>query len=424
MSINLTYENKNLDLNPLQNFISKVFDEGDQISASSTWRCKGKLNELFYYKNSVTRKGLLVDKDGNPYELRDKPNKINFQEAFDRNFERYPQILKVRKSLLWFHKYELRESVFGSAKTVLKESGQIANRVLTKKFDHLKWELDDFQKLELDRFVKCPLDAISERDMKTVSKIIGIPEKNLISIHNTYSPKESEEVLSEIDHSSPTMEKGLTVSGLGLDVHNSNHPLRFNKSLNTIKPYKTASQETSERRMRIHQIDPNQKALMEYPRMDEFLMMYLEVDFKPNEIDVTSTKKIIMSINNEESGGSFFKEIGNSLEAFNEIYGTGYILSGSFIKEGEKKVIIGVDWKLKSDDRGQSLEELVSFHGKETGLHVFEIQQEKIKRKKSVLDALENNHYNRTDQKGHWDLDKDKMMKAFHAGELGFADPF
>lgn len=424
MANRLTYNQEDSCLNPLQNFISQVFDESDQIVAASTWRFKGKMNELFYYKNSVTRKGLLVNEYGEPYEFINEPSKIPIQEAYERNFNRYSKISNHRKGLIWFKKYELRESVAGEVKKLLGES-TTANAPLPKQFDHLKWEMEDYQIHELDRFVKSPLEAISERDMKNISKIIGIPEKSLLSIHNTYSPETPEISSTEIDFAYPSLEKGATMADLGLNIHNSNKQLSLNKSLNKMSEYKTTAQNRTETRMHKLQTEPNQGVqLMENPRMDEFLMMYLEVDFKPNEIDISPTKKIIMSMNREESGDEFYQSLGESLEQFNSIYGTGYILTGSYIKEGDNKCIIGVDWKMRHHVNEWGLSELVNKYGVQKGHDIFEIKQKNKKRKQSVVDGLEKSHYDRAYRREHWDSDKSKIMRDFHSGELGYADPW
>lgn len=423
MSKRLTYNQEDSSLNPLQNFISQVFDKDDQLTAISTWKFKGKLDELFFYKNSITRKGLLVNEHGEPYEFIEGAKRITLQEAYDRNYHRYAKIAEHRKNLSWFKKYALRETIAGEVKKLLSE--RVALAPVPKRFDHLKWELKDHQKHELDRFVKCPLDSITERDMKKLSKVIRIPEKNLLSIHNTYSPDEFEKLPSEIDFRYPSLEKGVKMTDLGLNVHNSNNPLPLNRSLNKRVEYKTPAQKQTETRMQKWKIEPNQGThLMEYPRMDDFLMMYLEVDFKPNEIDVSPTKKIIMSMNPEESGDEFYQSLGESLDQFNDIYGTGYILTGSYVKDGENKCMIGVDWKMRSHVQENNLTELIDNYGKEKGEEIYRIRQEKKKRKQNIINALEKSHYDRAYHRDHWDTDKNKIMRDFHSGELGFADPW
>jgi hypothetical protein len=68
----------------------------------------------------------------------------------------------------------------------LSESRSII-KPITKKFDHLKWPLTDFQKQFLDDFINVPDSSLRNEDFKYASNRTGIPVENLKSIKNTLS---------------------------------------------------------------------------------------------------------------------------------------------------------------------------------------------------------------------------------------------
>lgn len=60
-----------------------------------------------------------------------------------------------------------------------------AGKPVTKKFNHLKWSLNDFQKQFLDDFISIPEESLREADYKYVSNRTGIPVESIKSIRNT-----------------------------------------------------------------------------------------------------------------------------------------------------------------------------------------------------------------------------------------------
>ena len=62
-----------------------------------------------------------------------------------------------------------------------------------KKFDHLKWKLDQFQKHFLDDFINIPDESLKKEDYEYASKRTGIPLESIKSIKNTLSDKKTEE---------------------------------------------------------------------------------------------------------------------------------------------------------------------------------------------------------------------------------------
>lgn len=64
---------------------------------------------------------------------------------------------------------------------------------VTKKFDHLKWKLNEFQKHFLDDFIEIPDESLKESDFEYASKRTGIPAASIKSIRNTYGVKKTPE---------------------------------------------------------------------------------------------------------------------------------------------------------------------------------------------------------------------------------------
>lgn len=73
-----------------------------------------------------------------------------------------------------------------------------AGKPITKKFNHLKWQLNDFQKQFLDDFINIPDSSLKEDDYLYASKRTGIPVASIKSIRNTYADlKTPEQIAAE-----------------------------------------------------------------------------------------------------------------------------------------------------------------------------------------------------------------------------------
>lgn len=68
---------------------------------------------------------------------------------------------------------------------------------VTKKFDHLKWPLNEFQKHFLEDFIEVPDESLKLEDYKYMSSRTGIPVESLKSIKNTLSSRRTEEEIFE-----------------------------------------------------------------------------------------------------------------------------------------------------------------------------------------------------------------------------------
>jgi hypothetical protein len=70
-------------------------------------------------------------------------------------------------------------------------------KAVTKKFDHLKWQLNEFQKHFLDDFINVPDESLRKEDFEYASKRTGIPIESIKSIKNTLSEKKTPEATLE-----------------------------------------------------------------------------------------------------------------------------------------------------------------------------------------------------------------------------------
>jgi len=82
-------------------------------------------------------------------------------------------------------------SIFSmDAAVSMEESEMLSESIIkpiTKKFDHLKWKLNDFQKQFLDDFINIPEESLRKEDWEYASKRTGIPIASIKSIRNTYA---------------------------------------------------------------------------------------------------------------------------------------------------------------------------------------------------------------------------------------------
>jgi len=85
---------------------------------------------------------------------------------------------------------------------------------VTKKFDHLKWPLNEFQKHFLEDFIEISDESLRLEDYKYMSNRTGIPVESLKSIKNTLSSKKTEE---EIFEEMRNIQKKLGLGGGMLD---------------------------------------------------------------------------------------------------------------------------------------------------------------------------------------------------------------
>lgn len=250
-----------------------------------------------------------------------------------------------------------------------------------KKFDHLKWKLDAFQKHFLDDFINVPDETLREEDYQYASKKTGIPVANIKSIKNTLSDLKTPE-----DYAKEALraQKELGLGGFDLrqdvidqanaDFASGPRDLPQEKSgvqwsMNPKPKFrgKSIRQIAYENELE-GEVDGGLSKTFEreLPKfMYEWVLYFIEGsdickitesklmnDFHSNKFD--NYKFVLFSIDKtmKESGAhpydissnskiSETKEIENKLKEFNEIFGTNFIVSNQYTgSDGLLKVVI------------------------------------------------------------------------------------
>lgn len=81
-----------------------------------------------------------------------------------------------------------------AAASLNENAERYAGKSIPKKFNHLKWPLNDFQKQFLDDFISMPEESLRESDYKYASSKTGIPIESIKSIKNTLGEVDSSKV--------------------------------------------------------------------------------------------------------------------------------------------------------------------------------------------------------------------------------------
>lgn len=261
----------------------------------------------------------------------------------------------------------------------MNESRSIIKPIV-KKFDHLKWKLNDYQKQFLDDFINIPDDNLKEKDFDYVSKRTGIPVASIKSIKNTYTEKKTPE---EIKNENIRIQKELGIGGGMLDdkvIDDANAEFTSIRELPTDKSGKLWSMNPKPefRNKSFNQIKyegemgaeaggglgkTGERKLPAF--MFEWLLYFLEGseknkiteskllnDFHSNKFD--NYKFVMLSIDSsiKKSGAHPYdtassnvlkesEDIESKLREFNEIFGTNFIISNQYIgADGFLKVLI------------------------------------------------------------------------------------
>lgn len=243
-----------------------------------------------------------------------------------------------------------------------------AIKPITKKFDHLKWSLNDFQKQFLDDFIDIPDEALKDKDYEYASKQTGISIDSLKSIKNTYGRSEYNYTKEDVikDSKFDATHKGITYAEYDIEPFYRHDVVNFRKitpeELSTIKKTKKQKKlETSGFDEHGGLVKSFEKTLPEF--MYEWLMYFLEgsekitiqesgvsdrafasrktkyvsIEFKPI---LEEAKEDSMDFNSNKKTGDIF-ELEKLLKEFNSTFGTNFIIENQFTtKEGLMKVFI------------------------------------------------------------------------------------
>lgn len=243
-----------------------------------------------------------------------------------------------------------------------------AIKPITKKFDHLKWKLNDYQKQFLDDFINIPDESLKEKDYEYASKQTGISVDSLKSIKNTYGVSElnyyKEDVIK--DSKFDATHKGITYAEYDIEPFYRHDVVNFKtitpEELSSIKKTKNQKKlETSGFDEHGGLVKSFEKVLPEF--MYEWLMYFIEgsetitvrdskvldrafssrktkyvsLDFKPLLEEVKGGS---MDFNSNKKTGDIF-ELEKLLKEFNSTFGTNFIIENQFsTKDGLMKVFI------------------------------------------------------------------------------------
>jgi hypothetical protein len=193
-----------------------------------------------------------------------------------------------------------RKDGYGKVKRVDESFGGsgIALRPLPRQFDHLKWPLNDNQRHYLHDLCNVNPDSIRESDIKSASKYLGIPEKNVKSILNTYNAYDpmSEAVIEP--EADSRLRKGISSMDAGLSAAEMNKaPVRSSKTMSIQQDTMTkAEKQTMDyARMKNRYLDRSgEKSEKEvyYENVYSSLMMYLYCELEPKDIKLNHNNQI------------------------------------------------------------------------------------------------------------------------------------
>jgi len=228
---------------------------------------------------------------------------------------------------------------------------------LPKQFDHLKWELNNNQRYYLSDLCNVDPNSLKESDIKNASKFLGIPEKNVKSIINTYGTyNPMKEAIGDSEaarNSALTMGNApATAKDIGLSVDDSRLPdfeYPMGRQMHTNPP--NISKIEMKRKYEADQLNrtwyregegkehPSKKIERMYESLTQSLMLYLYCESKPKDINLRSDDKIQIDFEpiinegefNQLKGGSSYetekhKEIKRLVEEFNEKFGCSFVI--------------------------------------------------------------------------------------------------
>jgi len=227
---------------------------------------------------------------------------------------------------------------------------------VTKKFDHLKWKLNEYQKHFLDDFISIQEESLKASDYEYASKQTGIPAASIKSIRNTYGSEINSASNDELKkHHQDTVGKMLDdANDTFTDVRNipqekngkvfqmnpepkfrgkSLKELEYEKEMNVLggKLGRIHERELpgfmyewlmyfveGSGKMKIKESKLLNSIFLDSPIKYKYVMFSLDVPIQENKIsayDLMSNKNL-----------SELKEFNNLVEEFNKTFGTNFII--------------------------------------------------------------------------------------------------
>lgn len=246
--------------------------------------------------------------------------------------------------------------------------GGYAGKPLPKIFNHLKWKLNTNQKYYLDDLCSVNPDSLNESDIKNASKFLGIPEKNVKSIINTYSTYST---VSETHGDSKAAiasrltfgNKAANAFDIGIENNANNGPIKSSSQINNNPPTMSKSRiqyEAEKQRLdrKLYKTEkegehPVKSRERFYENLNTSLMMYLFCESNPKDINLREDGKIQIdfepiifesNFNNLSGGPSYetekYKRIKNLLEDFNNKFGCSYVVCEHINLESYQRIFI------------------------------------------------------------------------------------
>jgi len=215
-----------------------------------------------------------------------------------------------------------------------------AGKVLPIHFNHLKWDLNRNQKYYLQEMCDVDPNSLRDSDFKGASKFLGIPEKNVKSIintYNTYNPM-SEGAL-ELPSDSPLM-KGITSADAGMNIDNMNRtPVRANRTTYPNQDHRTQREKKTMdyaiRKNRVLDRSGNLDKKKSYQEsVHTSLMMYLFCEVHPKDINLNhrgqiqiDQEPILLEGESFNMENSTYRKVDVLLQSFNEMFNTNFRVS-------------------------------------------------------------------------------------------------
>jgi len=222
-----------------------------------------------------------------------------------------------------------------SSKVILSEN----QKPLPRQFDHLKWKFSNNQKYYLQDLCEVDPNSLKESDYKSASKFLGIPEKNVKSILNTYNTYDPmSEAVFEGDPKSPFRlgNKPVTV-GDSMTADEANRaPVRANR---TTWPTQDTVTPAYKKTMVMGGVVIDKKGNVSdrsvyYEGLRKSLMMYLFCELNPKDISLNHRGQI--QVDQEpilEEHETFnmenhtFRKIKTLLKSFNKMFDCNFRIS-------------------------------------------------------------------------------------------------
>jgi len=260
-------------------------------------------------------------------------------------------------------------------------------------FDHLKWDLNPNQKHYLQRMCEAG-DSIDESEYKDASRFLGIPEKNVRSIINTYK---TDDPIRESNYggdsnssanSRLTMgNKPATAKDIGLSVEDSRLPdfeYPMGRQMHTNPPsmshlemkskYDADFKDRTWYRDGEGKSHPSKARERFFEGLSKSLMMYLYCEAHPQDINLRHDDKIELEFEqvieegnfNQLDGGPNYENekhifIKKLLEDFNKKFGCSYVIYDHIKSNGKIKVFIEHNVTTQTDMSMDSMDMMKKF---------------------------------------------------------------